>query len=88
MKTITYEKFSVAPIKIRVLLIKKLLNNIGYKLEETYKEDKPYKKALKDYQEQNGFIGNCIINNSVFASFIKNIPQIDSIWNEVINKDR
>ena len=44
---LTYEKFSTAPVKVRILFVKKLLNKLGFNLEETFIDDKHYKKALK-----------------------------------------
>lgn len=81
---LTYEKFLTLPIKVRALLIKKLLNKLNYGLlSETLGEDKAYKKALKKYQIDNGFTGNCIISKDVFQSFVYKIPDINSIWKEL-----
>lgn len=75
-----YFSFSVAPVKVRILFIKKLLNKLGYNLYESFKEDKQYKKALKDYQVKNGFGGNCIVSENVFKSFIEDVPESIDIW--------
>lgn len=75
-----YFSFSVAPVKVRILFIKKLLNKLGYNLDESFKEDKQYKKALKDYQVKNGYGGNCIVSENVFKSFIEDVPEAIDIW--------
>lgn len=80
---ITYKKFSISPMKVRILFIKKLLNHLGYNLNENFLEDKDYKKALKHYQTNNGFTGNCIINEDTFQLFINNVPDANKIWNEI-----
>lgn len=77
---LTFEKFSVSPIKVRVLFTKKLLNYLGYNLDENFIEDKKYKKALKDYQIKHGFVGNCVVSKDVFKSFKNEIPNIQQIW--------
>ena len=41
---LSFHKFSMAPLKVRILYIKKLLNVLGYNLEETFYDDKHYKK--------------------------------------------
>ena len=76
----TYEKFSIAPVKLRILYIKHLLNELGYNVSLNFLEDKEYKKALKDYQTKNNFIPNCVISNAVFYSFMDKIPTAKAIW--------
>ena len=67
---LTYEKFSVAPIKVRVLYVKKLLNKLKFDLDENFNEDKKYKKALKKFQHDNGFGENCVVSKDVFYCLI------------------
>lgn len=81
---ITYEKFSVSPMKVRTLFVKKLLNKMNYNLKEDFYEDKQYKKALKHYQVSNGFAGNCIISHDVFYHLINNVHDANSIWNTIL----
>ena len=66
-----FEKFSMAPVKIRVLYVKKLLNTLGFNLNETFLEDKYYKKALKKFQRDNDFNENCIVNKDIFKCLNK-----------------
>lgn len=80
---LTFEKFSVSPIKVRTLFIKKLLNELGYNLDENFLEDKKYKKSLRKYQIDNGFAGNCVISNDVFYSFMNNVSNAQLIWNNM-----
>lgn len=80
---ITFEKFSTLPIKVRVLFIKKLLNELGYNLEENFHEDKQYKKALKKYQESNNFSGNCIISHDVFNTITTQVSNHNDIWKSI-----
>lgn len=75
-----YEKFSTAPIKVRVLYVKKLLNNLGYNLEENFIEDKKYKTALKKFQADNNFGTNCIISKEVFYCLISQVKDYQLIW--------
>ena len=77
---LNFEKFSTAPVKIRVLYTKKLLNAIGFNIDETFSEDKNYKKALKQFQADNGFGENCVISKDVFNSLIKNVKNYENIW--------
>ena len=77
---ITFEKFSIAPVKVRILYIKKLLNELGYNLEENFHEDKCYKKSLKEFQIKNNLIGNCVITNDVFNLLLNKIPNANKIW--------
>ena len=77
---LTYEKFSTNPMKVRTLYVKKLLNKIGYNLEETFIEDKDYKKALKKFQSNNGFGENCVVSKDVFYCLIKHVEDFDNIW--------
>ena len=79
---LTYEKFSTAPVKVRTLYIKKLLNVLGYNLEETFSEDKSYKTALKEFQSNNGFSKNCVVSKEVFIVLINQISNHYSIWLE------
>lgn len=76
----TYEKFSTAPVKVRTIYVKKLLNNLGFNLEETFIEDKQYKKALKQFQADNGFGENCIVSKDVFYCLIKKVDNYKIIW--------
>lgn len=80
---LTYEKFSIAPVKVRVLYIKKLLNKLEFNLDETFNEDKYYKKALKKFQSNNGFGENCVVSKDVFYCLINKVNNYDKIWNEV-----
>ena len=77
---LTFEKFSIAPVKIRVLYIKKLLNTLGFNLNETFLEDKHYKKSLKRFQHDNNFSENCIVNKDVFNCLIKHVKDYEIIW--------
>jgi hypothetical protein len=77
---LTYEKFSTSPMKVRILYVKKLLNKIGYNLEETFIEDKGYKKALKKFQSNNGFGENCVVSKDVFCCLIEQVEDFDNIW--------
>ena len=77
---ITFEKFSIAPVKVRILYIKKLLNELGYNLEENFHEDKHYKKSLKEFQIKNNLTGNCVITNDVFNLLLNKIPNANKIW--------
>lgn len=77
---VTYEKFSVAPVKVRILYVKKLLNALGYDLEETFIDDKYYKKALKKFQSNNGFGENCVVSKDVFYCLIKQVENFNIIW--------
>lgn len=80
---LTYEKFLISPIKVRTLFIKKLLNELDYNLEETFIEDKPYKKALKDYQSNHDFVSNCVITSDVFYSLLENAKSAITIWEKL-----
>ena len=80
---VTFERFSVSPIIVRVLFIKKLINMLNYNLEETFKEDKSYKKALKHYQISKGFAGNCVIDIKTFTSFVNDVPNYNKIWKDM-----
>ena len=77
---LTYEKFSMAPVKIRVLYVKKLLNTLGFNINETFSEDKQYKKALKKFQSNNGFGENCVVSKDVFYCLIKLVKDYEIIW--------
>ncbi len=83
---ITYSHFSVSPMKKRILFIKKVLNTLGYNLEESVKEDKQYKKALKHYQISKGYAGNCMIDNKTFESLLHDCSNLDKIWNNLKNE--
>ncbi len=80
---ITFDKFSIAPMKVRILYIKKLLNVLGYNLEETFYDDKYYKRALKKFQIENNFTGNCVVTSDVFDVFINKIPEANKIWKDM-----
>lgn len=80
---LTYEKFSTAPVKVRTLYVKKLLNTLGYNLEETFSEDKLYKKALKEFQSNNGFSKNCVVSKEVFYCLIDQISNHYTIWQDM-----
>ena len=77
---LTYEKFSTAPVKVRTLFTKKLLNKLGFNLEENFTEDKYYKRALKKFQSNNGFGENCIVSKDVFYCLIEQVEDFDIIW--------
>lgn len=77
---LTYEKFSTTPVKVRVLYVKKLLNALGFNLEETFSEDKYYKKALKKFQSNNGFGENCVVSKDVFTCLIEQVEDYEIIW--------
>lgn len=77
---VTFERFSVSPIKVRVLFVKHLLNQLNYDLDETYIEDKQYKKALKQYQTSKGITGNCVVDIKTFKSLITDVPSYNTIW--------
>ena len=77
---LTFEKFSMVPVKIRVLYVKKLLNTLGYNLSETFSEDKYYKKALKKFQSENDFSANCVVSKDVFNCLIKQVENFEIIW--------
>ena len=81
---LSYEKFSMAPVKVRILYIKKLLNELGYNINENFKDDKQYKKALINFQKNNNFAGNCIISESVFYTFKNKVKDADKIWKSII----
>jgi len=81
--TLTFEKFQIAPMKVRVLFVKKLLNCQGYALDENFLEDKHYKRALKKWQEDNNFGGNCMISHDVFYKLISFVSNYDNIWNDM-----
>lgn len=80
---LTYEKFSVSPMKVRVLFVKKLLNALSYNLDETFIEDKKYKRALKKYQTSKGLTGNCSLDIKTFNLLKDDIPDFDTIWNNI-----
>lgn len=80
---ITYNSFSVSSMKKRTLFVRKLLNILGYELEESVKEDKKYKKALKSYQISKGFAGNCVIDIKTFESLLDDCPESNHIWKEL-----
>lgn len=80
---VTFEKFSILPVKVRVLYIKKLLNILGYNIQETLKEDKEYKKALRDFQVKNNFIPNCIISKEIYLFIINKVPNHKEIYKEL-----
>ena len=80
---LSFHKFSMAPLKVRILYIKKLLNVLGYNLEETFYDDKHYKKALKKFQIENNFIGNSIITSDIFDTFLNKIPEANKIWKDM-----
>ena len=77
---VTYEKFSTSPVKVRTLYVKRLLNSIGFSLEETFSEDKYYKKALKTFQSNNGFGANCVVSKDVFYCLIGQVKNYNDIW--------
>ena len=77
---LTYERFSTAPVKVRTLYVKKLLNTLDYNLEETFTEDKCYKKALKKFQSNNGFNENCVVSKDVFTCLISQVKEHEMIW--------
>lgn len=77
---LTYEKFATLPMKVRILYVKKLLNELGYNLEESFKDDKQYKKALRKFQINNGYAGNCMIDINTFYSLIKQVKNYYDIW--------
>ena len=77
---LTYEKFSTAPVKVRILYVKKLLNSLGFNLDETFIDDKYYKKALKKFQANNGFSENCVVSKDVFHCLIKQVNDYKMIW--------
>ena len=77
---LTYEKFTTLPMKVRILYVKKLLNELGYNLEESFKDDKHYKKALRKFQINNGYAGNCIIDINTFYSLIEQVKNYYDIW--------
>lgn len=79
----TYEKFSTLPIKVRVLYVKKLLNTLNFNLEETFIEDKYYKRALKKFQSNNGFGENCVVSKDVFYCLINQVENYNEIWNSM-----
>lgn len=80
---ITFDKFSVSPMKVRILYIKKLLNKLNYNVDETFYDDKQYKKALKKFQIENNFTGNCVITSDVFDVFLSKVPEANKIWNDM-----
>lgn len=80
---ITFEKFSILPVKVRILYIKKLLNNLGYNIQETFKEDKEYKKALRDFQLKNNFTPNCMISKEIYLFMISKVPNYKELYNEL-----
>lgn len=80
---ITFEKFSILPVKVRVLYIKKLLNTLGYNVQESFKEDKEYKKALRDFQVKNNFAPNCMISKEIYLFIINQVPNHKQIYNEL-----
>lgn len=80
---LTYEKFSISPMKVRVLFVKKLLNTLNYNLDETFIEDKAYKKALKKYQMSKGLAGNCSLDIKTFNLLKDDIPCFNTIWNNI-----
>lgn len=80
---ITFDKFSISPMKVRILYIKKLLNKLNYNVDETFYDDKQYKKALKKFQIENNFTGNCVITSDVFDAFLNKVPEANKIWNDM-----
>lgn len=80
---ITFEKFSILPVKVRTLFIKKLLNNLGYNIQETFKEDKEYKKALRDFQVKNNFAPNCVVSKDVYLFIIDKVHNYKEIYKEL-----
>lgn len=80
---LTYEKFSISPMKVRVLFVKKLLNTLNYNLDETFTEDKHYKKALRKYQIDNGLAGNCMLDIKIYNLLKNDVPEFDTIWNNM-----
>lgn len=80
---LTFEKFSVAPVKVRTLYIKRLLNKLGYNVPVNVQIDKLYKKALKRFQIENGFIGNCVITEDVFSNLISQVENHNEIWSNL-----
>lgn len=80
---ITFDKFSISPMKVRILYIKKLLNKLNYNVDETFYDDKQYKKALKKFQIENNFTGNCVITSDVFDVFLNKVPEANKIWNDM-----
>ena len=80
---ITYEKFSIQSIKTRTLFTKKMLNQLGYNLIEDVHDDKPFKKALKDFQVKNGFGGNCVASRDVFNCFTEQVPNYNDLWEQM-----
>ena len=77
---LTYEKFSTAPVKVRILYVKKLLNALGFNLNESFSEDKYYKKALKKFQSDNDFSENCVVSKDVFYCLIEQVNNHEKIW--------
>ena len=85
---LTFERFLIAPVKVRTLFIKKLLNELGYDINETIYDDKQYKKALKQFQIKNNFIGNCVITNDLFLVLINNVTNYNEIWKKLNRGDK
>ena len=81
---LTFEKFSISPMKIRVLFTKIILNNIqNASLDENYLEDKRYKKALKLFQIYNNLGENCMLTRGTFDALISNFPTYNELWNDL-----
>lgn len=85
---LSFEKFMVSPVKVRILFIKKLLNELGYNIAETIYDDKQYKKALKQFQIKNNFIGNCVITNDLFLTLTNEVKNYNEIWNKLNRGDK
>ena len=85
---LTFEKFLIAPVKVRILFIKKLLKELGYDIPITIYDDKSYKKALKHFQIKNNFIGNCVITNDLFLMLINDFKNHDIILKNLNRGDK
>ena len=80
---IKFQKLYIEKMKIKNIYIKKLLNVLGYNLDETFYDDKQYKRALKKFQLNNNFTGNCVVTEDVFNAFLNKIPEANKIWKDM-----
>lgn len=67
-KRLTYNSFSMMPVKIRNSLVSEVLTNKwGYNIDASCnKHDKAFKKALIAFQKSMGLAGNAVVCEKTF----------------------
>lgn len=69
MKTLTYNAFSVMPVKARKALVIDALKALGYELDESCRrKDAAYSRALSKFQKDNGLTPNGVVCEKTFVA--------------------